>query len=152
MVGMADYIVYTDGGARGNPGPAGVGASIQDATGNEVATVSEYIGETTNNMAEYHGAILGLKKLKSLIGKNKTKDASVELRMDSELVVKQLTGVYQLKEETLHTPFIAIHNMRVADFPKLTITHVRREDNARADQLANEAMDEGVSTGDNTLF
>ena len=148
---MTDYIVFTDGGARGNPGPAGVGASIQDNAGQEIGTVSEYVGETTNNAAEYAGALAGLKKLKSLIGKGKTKDAQVELRMDSELVVKQLNGEYQLKEESLHAPFIAVHNMRVADFPNLTITHVRREDNKRADQLANEAMDAG-NGGDSTLF
>lgn len=140
---MTDYIVYTDGGARGNPGPAGIGASIQDGTGNEIGTVSEYIGETTNNAAEYAGALAGLKKLKSLIGKNKTKEVSVELRMDSELVVKQLNGEYQLKEESLHAPFIALHNIRVADFPNVTVTHVRREENKRADQLANDAMDGG---------
>ena len=138
---MERYTIYTDGGARGNPGPAGVGGVIQDGDGNEVATISEHVGEQTNNWAEYEAVIRTLKKLRSVVGKNNTKNIEVEAKLDSELVTKQLRGEYQIKEEGLFAQYIAAHNMRVAYFPNISFTHVPREKNARADALANEAMD-----------
>jgi len=138
--------IYTDGGSRGNPGPAGAGAVIFDNNGKELARVTEYLGEQTNNYAEYSAVILGLKKVKSILGKEKMKDVEVILKMDSELVVRQLRGEYQIKEESLFPLYIAVQNMRVAYFPHLTVTHVLRDENSIADGLSNDAMDGGMST------
>ncbi|MCA9366041.1 ribonuclease HI family protein [Candidatus Kaiserbacteria bacterium] len=137
---MEKIIAYTDGGARGNPGPAGVGIQIVNEQGDVIKEVSEFIGNATNNFAEYLAVATALSTLKSHFGK-KTKEMAFELRMDSELVKKQLNGEYQIKEPGLVPLFIEIHNLRVANFPNLTLTHVRREQNKEADRLANEAMD-----------
>lgn len=133
-------IIYTDGGARGNPGPAGAGAYITDDKNKKLSGVSKFLGKTTNNFAEYEAVILGLKEAKKMFGK-KLKDMSVQIKLDSELVTKQLNGEYQIKHETLFPLFISIWNMRVKDFPNITFTHIRREQNKEADKLANEAMD-----------
>jgi len=134
-------IIYTDGGARGNPGPAGIGAVITDEKGNVLKSVSKPLGVRTNNWAEYEAVILALVELKKLVPKNERKDTRVEVRSDSELVTRQLRGEYQIKEESLFPQFIKIWNMRVSDFPNLSFTHIRREENKEADRLANEAMD-----------
>ncbi len=105
--------------------------------------VSRFLGEQTNNWAEYEAVVRALQETKKLLGKN-TQNMDVEIRMDSELVKKQLAGEYQIKEETLFPQFIKIWNMRVKDFPYLTFTHIRREENKDADRLANEAMDRGI--------
>lgn len=135
----ADIVCYTDGGARGNPGPAGAGAVVM-RSGEIVARVSQFLGNGTNNFAEYAAVTLALKTVKKHVGA-KTKTLSVEVRMDSELVARQLSHVYQIKEPSLVPQFIEIHNMRVKDFPHLTFTHVPRAQNKEADALANEAMD-----------
>lgn len=137
---MEKIIIYTDGGSRGNPGPAAIGAQIQDAKGKVLKEISETIGNSTNNIAEYMAVAESLKAAKALFGK-KTKDLEFELRMDSELIQKQLTNEYQIKEVGLVPYFIEIHNLRVSAFPNLTITHVRREKNKEADRLVNEALD-----------
>lgn len=137
---MKHIIAYTDGGARGNPGPAGIGVSVTDADGAILKEVAESIGNSTNNNAEYQAVARALKVLKDLYG-NKTKEMTFELRMDSELVKKQLNGEYQIKDPGLVPLFMEIHNLRVANFPNLTLTHVPRKENKEADRLANEAMD-----------
>lgn len=134
-------IIYTDGGARGNPGPAGAGAYITDESGREIKGISKFLGVKTNNYAEYEAVNLGLSELKKIIPKEERKNISVEVRMDSELVARQLSGKYQIKEETLFPFFIKIWNMKVADFPEISFTHIPREKNKQADRLANEAMD-----------
>ena len=134
-------ICYTDGGARGNPGPAGAGVVVQDADGAILKETSEFLGNGTNNFAEYAAVVLALKTLKYLFGK-KTAGLDVEIRMDSELVQKQLSHEYQIKEPSLVPQFIEIHNIRVKDFPHISFVHVRREDNTEADRLANEAMNQ----------
>lgn len=133
--------IFTDGGARGNPGPAGAGAVILNEGGNVLKETSKFLGERTNNWAEYEAVVLGLETLKKLIGTDKLKEFSIEMKLDSELVVRQLSGIYQVKEENLFSQFIKIHNMQVKDFPRITFTHIRREENKEADRLANEAMD-----------
>lgn len=137
---METIVMYTDGGARGNPGPAAIGVQILDGSGTVLAEVSQAIGNSTNNFAEYHAVMVGLTTLKQRFGK-KTKEMSVEVRLDSELVKKQLNGEYQIKEPGLVPMFIEIHNLRVANFPHLTLTHVPREKNKEADRLVNEALD-----------
>jgi len=136
---METITVNTDGGARGNPGPAGVGVVITDQNGKVLKEFSEFLGNSTNNFAEYQAVSFALQALKKMFGK-KTKDTQFEVRLDSELVQKQLSYEYQIKEPGLVPLFIEIHNMRVANFPHITFTHVRREQNKRADELANEAM------------
>jgi ribonuclease HI len=139
---MKRVVAYTDGGARGNPGPAGAGAVAKDEAGNVIFAGSQFLGNATNNYAEYAGVVLALQELKRRYGKA-TKDMAVEIRMDSELVKKQLSGEYQIKEPSLVPQFIEIHNLRVSSFPHLTFVHVPRAQNADADRLANEAMDRG---------
>src|SRR3989344_1642711 len=97
---MKKIIIYTDGGARGNPGPAGIGALITDERGKKLKEISEYIGKTTNNFAEYEALIRALSAIHELFGE-KIKNLSIEVRMDSELVVRQLDGLYKVKEKTL---------------------------------------------------
>ncbi len=137
---MEKIIAYTDGGARGNPGPAGVGVYIVTPSGEVVREVKKAIGDNTNNFAEYHGVLLALQTLKQIYS-TKTKAMQFEIRLDSELVKKQLNAEYQIKEVTLVPIFIEIHNLRVSAFPNLTLTHVRRELNKEADRLVNEAID-----------
>lgn len=137
---METIITYTDGGARGNPGPAAAGVYITDANGKLIREVKQSLGNATNNYAEYYGVMLALQTLKQMYGK-KTKDMQFEIRLDSELVQKQLSGIYQIKEPGLVPAFIEIHNLRVSNFPNLTLTHVPRAKNKEADRLVNEALD-----------
>lgn len=132
--------MHTDGGARGNPGPAAVGVYILSADGNVLGEVAAHIGNSTNNFAEYQAVKVGLETLKKMYGKQ-TKEMQIEVKLDSELVQKQLSGEYQIKEPGLVPNFIEIHNLRVSNFPNLTFTHVPREQNKEADRLVNEALD-----------
>jgi ribonuclease HI len=132
-------IVYTDGGARGNPGPAGIGVVIQDEAGKTLHESSAYIGETTNNVAEYEALIRALEDLQ-LFGE-KLKDIAVEVRMDSELIVRQMQGVYKVREPSLKERFAKVAAVRLERAPNLTFVHVPREKNKRADELVNEAID-----------
>lgn len=137
---MTDYTMFTDGGSRGNPGPAAIGVYVVDANGVVVLEHAETIGNSTNNIAEYCAVATGLERLKQTVGKS-IKEKSVELKLDSELVKKQLNGEYQIKDAGLVPYFIEIHNLRVSAFPKLTLTHVPRAQNKEADRLVNEALD-----------
>ena len=137
---MKTITIFTDGGSRGNPGPAAIGVHVVDEKGQVLTEVSESIGNATNNYAEYFAVVRALQTLKELFGK-KTREMQFELKLDSELVKKQLNGEYQIKDVGLVGHFIEIHNLRVAYFPHLKLTHVRREFNKEADRLVNEALD-----------
>lgn len=137
---MEKIILYTDGGSRGNPGPAAFGVYIE-TLGKGYA---ELIGEKTNNEAEYAGILFGLQKIKSLLGKAKAKQARVECRMDSELACKQLNHHYKIENEKLQPLFLAIWNIML-DFQEVAFVHVRREFNTQADALLNEALDAGMA-------
>ena len=139
---MAKIILYTDGGARGNPGPAGAGVVVTDESGRVLTEAKKFLGRATNNEAEWQAAALGYETLKKFFGQTKLKTLAIEHRLDSELVVKQLGGQYQIKEKRLWPFFMQIWNGRVADFPAVTFVHIPRAQNARADELANQAMDE----------
>lgn len=141
-------IVYTDGGARGNPGPAALGVVIQDAKGNTIKKFGERLGIKTNNEAEYGAIIAALQKVKALYGKEKTKKMAIDMRMDSELAAKQLNGVYKIEEERLFPLFIKVWNLKM-DFGKISFSHVARAQNKKADQMVNEALDGGSAA---TLF
>ncbi|NTU66569.1 MAG: ribonuclease HI family protein [Candidatus Moranbacteria bacterium] len=140
---MEKIVVYTDGGSRGNPGPAAVGVWIETLG----KKYGEYIGDNrTNNEAEYEALIFALKKIKQLVGKDKTKTKQVECYLDSELVVKQLNHEYKLKDERIQDYFIEIWNLML-DFGGVTFTHVLREKNKVADAMVNEALDAKANQG-----
>ncbi len=126
--------LYTDGGARGNPGPSGIGAVILDEKGNVVAEISEYIGKATNNQAEYKALIAGLIKAKDLGA------LELEVFLDSELVVKQLNREYRVKDKDLAPLFVQVYNISLG-FKKIVFKHIRREKNELADKLVNQALD-----------
>ncbi|MBL7057917.1 ribonuclease HI family protein [Patescibacteria group bacterium] len=129
-------IIYSDGGARGNPGPSGIGAVLKNEAGEILKEVSEYIGVATNNQAEYKAIIRALEEAKKIGA------IFVEANLDSELVVKQLNGQYKVKNPGLAPFFLQIYNLRQS-FEKIIFKHIRREFNAEADKLANDAMDKG---------
>jgi ribonuclease HI len=143
-------VIYTDGGARGNPGPAAVGVVFgtpSPSSGHALITsrkstqqYSEAIGRTTNNVAEYRAVIFALKKAKSLLGGKTAKEIEVEIRSDSELVVSQLRGEYKIKEENLKPLFLEAWNLK-QDFKSVIFTLIPREENKLADKLVNRALD-----------
>ncbi len=128
--------VHIDGGARGNPGPAGAGVAMCDAQGGVVFEAGFYLGEMTNNRAEY-GALLKALEVAELIGAE-----AVTVFADSELLVRQINGIYRVKNAGLKTLF-GEATQRLGRFGEWSVHHVVREDNNRADELANMAMDAG---------
>jgi ribonuclease H / adenosylcobalamin/alpha-ribazole phosphatase len=133
---MRRLIIEADGGSRGNPGPAGYGALVRDAdTGEVLAEVSESIGIASNNVAEYSGLIAGLRAAAQIDPR-----ASVEVRMDSRLVVEQMSGRWRIKHPDMR-PLALTASEAARSFGKITYTWVPRERNKHADRLANEAMD-----------
>ena len=141
-------IIYTDGGSRGNPGPAAVGVVISNENNQLIKKYSEYIDEATNNEAEYSAVIFALKKVKLLFGKEKTKNMEIEIHLDSELIAKQLNHQYKIKEENIGNLFIKVWNL-IIDFKKVNFKQIKREENQEADRLVNEALD---SRGKNQML
>src|SRR5262249_6523790 len=135
------YTIHADGGSRGNPGPAGAGAVVRDERGAVIGEVAEFLGHTTNNVAEYTAIARGLALLFSTLGGN-AKAADVVVRMDSKLVVEQMNGNYKIKHPNLK-PLAARVSALLPEFNSVTFTHIPREENSDADALANKAMDEG---------
>ena len=133
-------IIYTDGGSRGNPGPSALGVVVADDKGKTVKTYAKTLGRKTNNEAEYAAVIFALEKVKALFGKEKTRSMTVEVRMDSELAVKQLTHQYKMEEERLQALFMKIWNLTI-DYGKVDFVHIPREKNREADRLVNDALD-----------
>ena len=132
-------IINTDGGARGNPGPAGIGVVIQNSTGEILKEYKEYIGNATNNVAEYKALILAFEKC--LNDLNLQPEISVlQIRMDSELIVRQMLGEYKIKEPTLKVLAAEVINLK-SKFKSVSFEHVRREFNKEADKLVNQAID-----------
>jgi ribonuclease HI len=127
-------IICTDGAARGNPGPAAIGATIKGEKGNLIASISRRIGITTNNQAEYQAIVAALEKAISLGARH------VELYTDSELVVKQINGRYKVKKVALRTHYQKVIQI-VGSLDGFMIAHIPREQNREADNLANKALD-----------
>lgn len=127
-------ILHTDGAARGNPGPAGVGVLIQDPSGHTLAEVSDYLGETTNNVAEYRALVRGLQEARRLGA------TAVEVRTDSELLSRQINGQYRVKSPALAGLFRQVLELKKG-FNSFAIMHVPREENRAADRLANAGID-----------
>src|ERR1700722_15755818 len=130
-------IAHSDGGARGNPGPAGYGVVIQDETGRKVAALSEYLGHQTNNFAEYQGLIAALEYA------IKHGPKALKLISDSELLVRQIKGIYKVKNAVLQDLHARAKEL-IVQLDWFSIGHSLREHNKEADQLANEAMDKGT--------
>ena len=131
------YRVRTDGASRGNPGPSAIGVSVLDPSGNEIATASESIGIATNNVAEYRALIRAVEMMVEL------RAQEVEFLLDSELIVKQMNGDYRVrnpKMQDLH----AEATRGLGRISKTTLRHIPREENHRADALANQALDQPV--------
>jgi ribonuclease HI len=131
---MGGLVVYTDGAARGNPGPAGIGYLIYDEAGQVLVADSDYLGETTNNVAEYTALLRALEKAQILSA------GPVQIFSDSELMVRQLNGVYQVKHPGL-LPLYTEARRLLAGFGQWTVTHVKRDKNKEADRLSNEGID-----------
>lgn len=135
---VSEVVIHTDGGSRGNPGPAALGVVIQ--SGSMKKSYGETIGHTTNNIAEYSAIVFALKKVKQLFGKKKARNLSIKMFMDSELAVKQLNGEYKIENEALQPLWFQIWNSKI-DFKKVTFAHVPRERNREADREVNRALD-----------
>jgi ribonuclease HI len=130
-------IAYSDGGARGNPGPAGYGVVIKDETGKKIAELSEYLGHQTNNFAEYQGLIAALEYAIEHGHK------ALKVISDSELLVRQIKGIYKVKNSVLKDLHARAKEL-IAKLEWFSIEHVLRGKNSEADQLANDAMDKGM--------
>ena len=136
-------IIYTDGGARGNPGPAAIGVVIQETENKEQETgkyYSETIGETTNNVAEYKAIIFALRKAKALLNGKKAGETELEIKSDSELIVSQLKGEYQIKDKELQPLFVEVWNLK-QNFKSVEFKLIPREENKEADKIVNRALD-----------
>jgi ribonuclease HI len=134
------FVIHTDGGARGNPGPAAIGVVIEEIGGGLKKEYGEYIGEATNNEAEYQAVIFALKKLKQLIGKKAAREAKVEVCVDSELLERQLGGRYKIMGRKLQELFLELWNLKI-DFGGVIFKHLLRDKNKKADKLVNAALD-----------
>ncbi len=138
---MKKITIYTDGGSRGNPGPAAAGAVFCNERGEVFKKYSQYLGDDlTNNEAEYGAVIFALKKFKQVFGKKMSKVSEIELRSDSELLIKQLNGKYKILDSKIQTLFITAWNLRL-DFKNVKFTRVSRNKNKTADLLVNELLD-----------
>jgi ribonuclease HI len=131
-------LLFSDGAARGNPGPAGAGAVLTDADGNVIARLGRYLGRQTNNVAEYQGLILGLEHARQLGFRE------VEVRADSQLLVRQLKGEYAVRHAGLK-PLHAEAVRLLRTFDRYEVRHVPREENALADEMSNRAIDEEMA-------
>lgn len=137
---MKKIIIYTDGASRGNPGKSGAGFLFCNEKGQIIKKYSQFLGEQmTNNEAEYMALILALKKFKASFGKNLAKTAEIEVKSDSELMVKQLNGEYKVLNPKIQQLFLEVWNLKL-DFGKIKFKLVPREKNKEADKLANESF------------
>src|ERR1700680_2880161 len=130
-------VAYSDGGARGNPGPAGYGVVIKDQSGRKLAALSQYLGHRTNNFAEYQGLIAALEYALE------TGPKAIKVVSDSELLVRQIKGIYKVKNPTLKDLHARAKEL-IAQLDWFSIDHAMRDHNREADDLANQAMDKGT--------
>lgn len=138
---MKKITIYTDGASRGNPGRSGVGFLFCNEKEQVIKKYSEYLGDNiTNNEAEYTALILALKKFKASFGKNLAKTTEIEVRSDSELMVKQINGQYKVVDPKIQQLFLEVWNLKL-DFGKVKLKLIPREKNKEADKLANEAFE-----------
>ncbi len=137
---MRKIIIYTDGGSRGNPGLSAIGFVFCNEKGTQLKKYSEFLGDNlTNNEAEYQAVIFALKKFKALFGNQLAKNSEIQVRSDSELLVKQLKGDYKILDEKLQPLFLQVWNLKF-DFKAIKFKLISREKNKEADRLVNEAL------------
>lgn len=137
---MTKLLIFTDGGSRGNPGPAAGGVVIKNDQNKIILKTSKYLGETTNNVAEYEALVLALQKAKGIFKAQKIKNKNLECCLDSELVVKQLNHEYKIKDEGMQKLFIIVWNLTL-DFDSVKFIHIPREENKLADEMVNRELD-----------
>lgn len=138
---MKKITIYTDGGSRGNPGPSAAGIVFLNEKDQIIKEYGEFLGnDLTNNEAEYEAVIFALKKFKQLFGKNIAQTSEIELKSDSELLVKQLNGEYKILEPKIQNLFLTLWNLKL-DFKKIKFKLISREKNQEADKLVNETLD-----------
>jgi len=137
---MRKIIIYTDGGSRGNPGPAAIGVVFCNEKGQKIKEYSEYLEEKTNNEAEYQAVIFALQKFKAVFGKKLAKNTEIILKSDSELLIKQLQGEYKILDSKIQALFLKVWNLKL-DFKKIKFTLISREKNKEADSLVNQTLD-----------
>lgn len=137
------FLIQADGGARGNPGPAGSGAVVRDASGKTLIEVAHFLGHATNNVAEYTALVLALEGLAAMLGPDEVKETQVAVEMDSKLVVEQMKGAWKIKHPNMK-PLAARAAELCRQFASVSFTHIPRERNGAADALANLAMDRGA--------
>lgn len=132
--------LYTDGASRGNPGDAGAGIVVLDDRGREILAQGKYLGTCTNNVAEYQALLLGLTEA-SRLG-----DGTIDIFLDSQLIVRQIQGVYRVKSSDLQPLFAQVKEL-LSSFADFTVSHIPREQNKRADQLANQGINNRFGVG-----
>jgi ribonuclease HI len=138
---MKKIIIYTDGGSRGNPGKSAIGVIFCNEKEQVIKKYGEYIGDKlTNNEAEYMAVIFALKKFKTLFGKMLVENTDLEIRADSEFLVKQINGEYKILDEKIQKLFIETWNLKL-DFKSIKFKHILRAKNKEADRLVNEMLD-----------
>jgi len=136
---MKKIIIYTDGGSRGNPGPAAIGVLFCNENGEVFKKYSEGLGEATNNEAEYKAVIFALEKFRALFGKKLAKNSELEIKSDSELLINQLNGKYKILDQKIQPLFLKIWNLKL-DFKKVKFKLISRDKNEEADRLVNEIL------------
>lgn len=138
---MNKYIIYTDGGSRGNPGKAAIGVVFCDAGGKPIHKFGEYLGDgLTNNEAEYRAVIFAFKKFPELFGAESIPQTEIEIRSDSQLLVNQMSGLYKIKNENIRSFVVGIRKL-TEGFAAVRYVAIRRELNKEADALVNQALD-----------
>ncbi len=137
---MKKITIYIDGGSRGNPGPSALGVLFLSEKGETLKEYSQFLGEKTNNEAEYEALIFALQKAKVLFGKKEAKNLSLEIKSDSQLLVEQMSGQYKIKNPNIQKLFLLAWNLKI-DFNQVIFLHIDRERNKEADGLVNEALD-----------
>ncbi|OGZ27108.1 MAG: hypothetical protein A2365_00360 [Candidatus Nealsonbacteria bacterium RIFOXYB1_FULL_40_15] len=143
---MKKITIYTDGASRGNPGRSSIGVVFCNEKEQIIKEYGEFLGDKlTNNEAEYRAVISSLKKFKALFGKEIAKTSEIEIRSDSELMVRQINGEYKLSNENIQRFFIEIWNLKT-EFKSVKFKQIPREKNKEADRLANEALDSRPQT------
>lgn len=136
------FFIQADGGARGNPGPAGSGAVVKDEKGEVIAEIAEFLGHATNNVAEYTALVRGLEAVRENVGDDAV-DTDVSVEMDSKLAIEQMKGVWKIKHPNMKV-LAAEAAALCRSFRSVSFAHIPREKNKHADMLANRAMDQGM--------
>lgn len=140
-------VIHTDGGARGNPGPAGIGIVIEEYDSQRPNVIREYgrtIGIATNNVAEYNGVISALEEVIKIRKNSHAKDLQIEFNLDSTLVVNQLNGIFKVKDANLRNLLMKIRILETEISGKIFYKYIPREQNSRADYWVNHALDQNI--------